>query len=94
MSKHKCLICGKEVKKDKNGFVDGGIIERFQAGYGSRLDFCKFEIAICDKCLALKIKSDELKLIYDYNTDKKEEYRKYTKQLADSVLKRIEEEKS
>ena len=60
----KCILCDKEVdtlypedRHSKEPWVrmwDDAIVDKIQAGYGSRFDGNIYVIAICDPCIASK----------------------------------------
>jgi hypothetical protein len=50
----KCIKCGKELKSlDGEDYeeVDGGVVERLHAPYGSMYDGGVYQIGICDACI-------------------------------------------
>jgi hypothetical protein len=61
-----CIECGKELKPlcdDTYGMVEGGVVGKISAPYGSRHDGTVYQIGICDDCID---KSPELVILGDY----------------------------
>lgn len=57
---YNCICCGKELEEicsdDTDVFVNGGVLQLMQIGYGSIHDGLVTVAAICDDCLSEKCK--------------------------------------
>lgn len=57
----RCIVCEKELnilypeRNISDTLVNGGLIERISASFGSKFDGTMFEITICDDCIQDKL---------------------------------------
>lgn len=69
-----CVICGKELleinlnnsKEMDYGMVNGGIVGKIYAPFGSKFDGSIFQIGICDDCAEKVEPEGKIKEIGDY----------------------------
>lgn len=77
-----CIICKKELKKvsitsaEEYDMIDGGILGKLSAGFGSRKDGFIFQIGICDGCIEKLLKEHKIKILDDYLFNLTEDERK------------------
>jgi len=71
---HNCICCDKEIPKldgmigdkDWEGMWGDGVVDKINANYGSCFDGDMYVIAICDKCIEIKKRTEVLKYVGNY----------------------------
>jgi hypothetical protein len=99
----KCIICDKKIellydddsavnhnKHDIiNRLYNNGVVDSFDAGYGSKYDGSTFYFGICDSCIEKKLETSNIVYIGDYVFAQEETETEYRNKLNKNLHRKI-----
>ena len=99
----KCIVCDKKIEllhddvttvnQDKYDILsrlyNSGVVDSFDAGYGSKYDGSTFYFGICDSCIEKKLKTSNIVYIGDYVFAQEETEKEYRNKLNKNLHRKI-----